>query len=269
MLPRAGADRCRPSAPIGVGAGAPIASPTDRAAGSISGFVERPDPQLDPVRGRPRVGRATATSNHPGTSRPRAGATFRSVTASAGRVRNPDAGDRAVPVAERCVTLPWMEGPDVVAALGLRAHPEGGWYVETWRSESIGGARPASSAILYLLAAGERSHWHRVDADEVWQASGGDALELRVWGEGDRCGHGAPARYGRDRWVGRPGGRPRRLVAGRALAWRLVARRLHRGAGVRLRRLRAGATRMGAARLRNRQSCRRLMLNSGLSPQAD
>lgn len=80
-----------------------------------------------------------------------------------------------------------MEGPDVVAALGMRAHPEGGWYVETWRSKSIGGARPASSAILYLLAAGERSHWHRVDADEVWQASGGDALELRVWGEGDRA----------------------------------------------------------------------------------
>jgi predicted cupin superfamily sugar epimerase len=43
------------------------------------------------------------------------------------------------------------------------------------------------SAILYLLAAGERSHWHRVDADEVWQASGEDALELRVWGEGDRA----------------------------------------------------------------------------------
>ena len=80
-----------------------------------------------------------------------------------------------------------MEGPDVVAALGMRVHPEGGWYVETWRSESIGGARPTSSAILYLLAAGERSHWHRVDADEVWQASGGDALELRVWSEGDRA----------------------------------------------------------------------------------
>ena len=57
--------------------------------------------------------------------------------------------------------------------------------LETWRSESIGGARPAASAILYLLAAGERSHWHRVDADEVWQLSAGDALELRVWAEGD------------------------------------------------------------------------------------
>ena len=81
----------------------------------------------------------------------------------------------------------WMDGPDVVAALGMRAHPEGGWYLETWRSESIGGARPAASAILYLLATGERSHWHRVDADEVWQASAGDALELRVWAEGERA----------------------------------------------------------------------------------
>ena len=80
-----------------------------------------------------------------------------------------------------------MDATDVVAALGMRAHPEGGWYLETWRSAPIGGARPGSSAILYLLAAGERSHWHRVDADEIWQASSGDALELRVWGQGDRA----------------------------------------------------------------------------------
>jgi uncharacterized protein len=73
----------------------------------------------------------------------------------------------------------------VIAALGMRGHPEGGWYAETWRSTSVGIARPAGSAILYLLAAGERSHWHRVDADEIWQYSAGDPLELRVWAEGD------------------------------------------------------------------------------------
>jgi uncharacterized protein len=73
------------------------------------------------------------------------------------------------------------EAPAVIAALGLRAHPEGGWFTETWRAPSIDGARPSSSAILYLLAAGERSHWHRVDADEVWQFAAGDALELSVW----------------------------------------------------------------------------------------
>ena len=73
----------------------------------------------------------------------------------------------------------------MIATYGLIAHPEGGWYRETWRGASIEGARPVGSAILYLLAAGERSHWHRVDADEIWQFSAGDPLELRVWTEGD------------------------------------------------------------------------------------
>jgi predicted cupin superfamily sugar epimerase len=75
---------------------------------------------------------------------------------------------------------------EVVAALGMQPHPEGGWYVETWRADAPAGARPAGSAILYLLAAGERSHWHRIDAAEVWQFSAGEALELRVWAPGDQ-----------------------------------------------------------------------------------
>jgi predicted cupin superfamily sugar epimerase len=69
---------------------------------------------------------------------------------------------------------------EVIETLGLRPHPEGGWYAETWRSPAEPGNRPASSAIHYLLQAGEGSHWHRVDADEIWQFSAGDALELRV-----------------------------------------------------------------------------------------
>ncbi len=76
----------------------------------------------------------------------------------------------------------------VIARLGMRPHPEGGWYRETWRAparSTTPGARPASSAILYLLAAGERSHWHSVDADEIWQFSTGAPLELRVWSDGD------------------------------------------------------------------------------------
>jgi predicted cupin superfamily sugar epimerase len=77
------------------------------------------------------------------------------------------------------------DAASVVAALGMRAHPEGGWYVETWRAPATAGARPAGSAILYLLAAGERSHWHRVDAAEVWGHAAGDTLELLTWaGEG-------------------------------------------------------------------------------------
>lgn len=74
---------------------------------------------------------------------------------------------------------------EVTAALGMRAHPEGGWYAETWRAAAADGERPHGSAIVYLLAAGERSHWHRVDADEVWQYSAGDPLELRVWADGE------------------------------------------------------------------------------------
>lgn len=69
----------------------------------------------------------------------------------------------------------------VIERLGLRQHPEGGWYAETWRAEAAEGERPGASAILYLLAAGERSHWHRVDAAEIWQYSAGGPLELRIW----------------------------------------------------------------------------------------
>lgn len=76
------------------------------------------------------------------------------------------------------------DAADIIAALDLRAHPEGGWFAETWRAADADGRRPASSAILYLLAAGERSHWHTVDADEIWQFAAGEALELSVWIDG-------------------------------------------------------------------------------------
>jgi predicted cupin superfamily sugar epimerase len=81
---------------------------------------------------------------------------------------------------------PSTDATAVIDALGMRAHPEGGWYVETWRAPSEPtGERPVASTILYLLAAGERSHWHRVDAAEVWQWSGGDPLELRIWADAE------------------------------------------------------------------------------------
>ncbi len=66
-----------------------------------------------------------------------------------------------------------MEADDVIRDLGLAAHPEGGWYRETWREDAV-------TAIYYLLRSGERSHWHRVDATEVWHFYGGDPLELSV-----------------------------------------------------------------------------------------
>lgn len=56
----------------------------------------------------------------------------------------------------------------IIARLGLARHPEGGWYRETWRAEAAPGTRAAGTAILFLLEAGQRSHWHRVDAAELW-----------------------------------------------------------------------------------------------------
>jgi predicted cupin superfamily sugar epimerase len=72
----------------------------------------------------------------------------------------------------------------LIARLQLAPHPEGGWYRETWRAASVGGERAAGTSILYLLEAGQRSHWHRVDATELWIFQAGSPLTLRL-GEGD------------------------------------------------------------------------------------
>lgn len=77
-----------------------------------------------------------------------------------------------------------MTAKDIVATLGMQRHPEGGWYAETFR-DATGGERGHSTAIYYLLEAGERSHWHRVDAAEVWHWYAGSPLELGL-SDGDR-----------------------------------------------------------------------------------
>jgi uncharacterized protein len=68
----------------------------------------------------------------------------------------------------------------VIRALDLRPHPEGGHYRETWRDLPADGGRGAATAILFLLRAGERSAWHRVDAAELWLWHAGAPLLLRV-----------------------------------------------------------------------------------------
>jgi predicted cupin superfamily sugar epimerase len=69
----------------------------------------------------------------------------------------------------------------MIAALELSPHPEGGWYRETWRAEAaLAGGRAAATAILFLLEAGQRSHWHRVDAGELWLFQAGAPLQLAV-----------------------------------------------------------------------------------------
>ncbi len=75
--------------------------------------------------------------------------------------------------------------PDsVVAALGLEPHPEGGFYRETWRDRPADGGRGAGTAILFLLAADQFSHWHRVDAAELWIWQAGAPLVLSVSPDG-------------------------------------------------------------------------------------
>ncbi len=76
----------------------------------------------------------------------------------------------------------------VIAALGLTPHPEGGWYRETWRGPPGPDGRAIGTAIHFLLEAGQRSHWHRVDAAELWLWHAGHPLAL------DIAEAGAPAR---------------------------------------------------------------------------
>ncbi|MFC3441320.1 cupin domain-containing protein [Sphingobium rhizovicinum] len=76
------------------------------------------------------------------------------------------------------------DGKALIAALGLAPHPEGGWYKETWRPAAAPGERPMGTAILFLLEAHERSHWHRVDGEEIWFWHAGAPLILSVAAEG-------------------------------------------------------------------------------------
>ena len=79
------------------------------------------------------------------------------------------------------MTAPTLTADAVIAALGLEAHPEGGFYRQTFRSEGEGpDDRGAATLIHFLLRDGEGSHWHRVDADELWLWHAGAPLVLSV-----------------------------------------------------------------------------------------
>lgn len=69
----------------------------------------------------------------------------------------------------------------VIARLNLQPHPEGGHFRETFRDEvADADGRSRSTAIYFLLARDERSHWHRIDAVEIWHWHAGAALELSI-----------------------------------------------------------------------------------------
>ncbi|MDW3184335.1 cupin domain-containing protein [Roseobacter sp.] len=71
-----------------------------------------------------------------------------------------------------------MTAQEIIAHLGLAPHPEGGHFRQTWVAENDG--RPSGTCIYFLLAAGEASHWHRVDATEIWLYHAGAPLVLSL-----------------------------------------------------------------------------------------
>jgi predicted cupin superfamily sugar epimerase len=78
-----------------------------------------------------------------------------------------------------------MSADEVVRLLELSPHPEGGHYRETFRDDAVDASgRARATAIHYLLAEGERSAWHRVDAAEIWLWHAGAPLALEIAGEG-------------------------------------------------------------------------------------
>lgn len=71
-----------------------------------------------------------------------------------------------------------MTADDIIAHLALNPHPEGGYYRQTWVAENQG--RPTGTCIYFLLKAGQNSHWHRVDATEIWLYHAGAPLILSL-----------------------------------------------------------------------------------------
>ena len=107
---------------------------------------------------------------------------------------------------------PGATAADIIARLGLQPHPEGGHFRETFRdARTDANGRSRSTAIYFLLARGERSHWHRIDAVEVWHYYAGSSLILQIANEG--CA-GHAVRLGPDLAAGE---RPQAIVP--AQAW--------------------------------------------------
>ncbi len=71
-----------------------------------------------------------------------------------------------------------MTAQEFIDHLKLQPHPEGGWFRETWRADTPG--RATGTCIYFLLQADERSHWHKVDATEIWLFHAGAPLILSL-----------------------------------------------------------------------------------------
>jgi predicted cupin superfamily sugar epimerase len=81
-----------------------------------------------------------------------------------------------------------LTAAEIIARLALKPHPEGGHFRESFRDPRLDeNGRSLSTAIYFLLASGERSRWHRIDAIEVWHFYAGSPLTLEIAdGEGQR-----------------------------------------------------------------------------------
>jgi len=71
-----------------------------------------------------------------------------------------------------------MTAQAIIEKFGLQPHPEGGWYRQTWQDDTAG--RATGTSILFLLERGVRSHWHTVDATEIWHFHAGASLDLHM-----------------------------------------------------------------------------------------
>jgi len=74
-----------------------------------------------------------------------------------------------------------LSAQDIIRMLALKPHPEGGHFRETFRDpKQAADGRSVSTAIYFLLARGERAHWHRVDVVEIWHWYAGAPLQLEI-----------------------------------------------------------------------------------------
>src|SRR5215470_4745279 len=127
---------------------------------------------------------------------------------------------------------------EVIRLLDLKPHPEGGHFRQTFRdTRTVEGGRAASTAIYFLLARGERSHWHKVDAVEAWHYHAGAALALEI---------AIDAKAPVERVTLGPDIAAGERLAGSAKPGRMDAGDLYRRAGLRVRGLRNGAAGLGA-----------------------
>ena len=138
-----------------------------------------------------------------------------------------------------------MDADEIIVRYGLKPHPEGGHYRETFRAPAENNKRGEITAIYYLLKAGETSAWHRIDAVEIWHYYAGDSLQLDLSIDGIEIRNRI---LGLDTGRGAPDRCPCPYLAKRTYCRYLDISRMYRRTGFRICWFRAGATRLEASK---------------------